>query len=124
MSISKGSTFYCSNCNDHLFTLNEDIKPGMHLAAAYFFGGQEHKVHDRMSCKKCGAPYFNFNTWHCKIYPPLFHKGEKAICLEHIEGFVTKDKTYEVIDLRPEEKRVVIIDDRGREGWYNESRFR
>ncbi len=49
--------------------------------------------------------------------------GDRVLCDQPIEGFLTNDKEYVVIGLREEESRVVIIDDRGLEGWYNSRRF-
>lgn len=46
-----------------------------------------------------------------------------VICNDPIEGFLTKGRQYTVLSERPEEKRLVMIDDRGLEGWFNESRF-
>lgn len=44
-------------------------------------------------------------------------------CEDPIEGFLTKGRIYTVIGTRPEEGRLVLIDDRGLEGWFKEQRF-
>lgn len=49
--------------------------------------------------------------------------GDKAWVSDPIDGFISAKPYYEVIGLRPEEDRIVIIDDRGLEGWYRISRF-
>jgi len=58
-----------------------------------------------------------------------FERGERVnemrtvICNDPIEGFLTKGRQYTVIGERPEENRLVMIDDRGLEGWFNKQRF-
>lgn len=47
-----------------------------------------------------------------------------VLCVDPIEGFLLKDKVYEVKDLRESDGRVVLIpDERGMEGHYKSSRF-
>lgn len=55
-------------------------------------------------------------------YPDL--ERDTASCEVPAEGFLTKDKTYEILGLRPEEGRVVVIDDRGLLMWARADRFR
>jgi hypothetical protein len=49
--------------------------------------------------------------------------GDMLFVQDGIEGFVTAPNKYIVRELREEEGRVVIIDDRGVEGWYKSERF-
>lgn len=61
-----------------------------------------------------------------KVYDHLLKEievGDEIWCEAPIEDFLTYEKSYKVIGLRPEEKRVVVIDDRGLEGWFNSDRF-
>lgn len=50
-------------------------------------------------------------------------KGDRVTCQVPIEGFLTYHKEYAVLELRPDEKRVVVIDDRGLEMWARADRF-
>lgn len=52
------------------------------------------------------------------------HVGDKVSCEVPIDGFLTKDKNYTVVDLRPDEGRITLTDDRGYEMWANGNRFR
>ena len=49
--------------------------------------------------------------------------GNEAYVIEGIEGFIEEGKIYTITGLREEEGRVVVIDDRGLEGWYRATRF-
>lgn len=49
--------------------------------------------------------------------------GNKVKCFKPMDGFTTMNKVYEVVGLRPEEQRIVISDDRGKECWTNAQRF-
>jgi hypothetical protein len=46
-----------------------------------------------------------------------------VIAAENMGGHLTFGRRYKVLGLRYEEKRIVITDDRGLEGWYNAKRF-
>ena len=48
---------------------------------------------------------------------------DKLSCKTPIEGYLTCNKVYVVIDLREEEERVIIVDDRGLEMWARGDRF-
>jgi hypothetical protein len=48
---------------------------------------------------------------------------ELVNCHMAIDGMLSLVKQYAVIGLREDEGRVVIIDDRGLEGWYRSDRF-
>lgn len=52
------------------------------------------------------------------------HEKDIVCCEVPIEGFLTKDKNYTVLELRPDEGRITIIDDRGLEMWARADRFR
>lgn len=52
-----------------------------------------------------------------------FKVGDYAECLKPMEGFTTAGKKYEIIGLRPEENRIVIMDDRGKECWTSVNRY-
>lgn len=52
-----------------------------------------------------------------------FKPGQVIVCYDPIEDFMTYGKVYTLEALRPEEDRVVIIDDRGKEGWFKAERF-
>lgn len=52
-----------------------------------------------------------------------FIKSYKVRCISQIDGFITLNKEYAVIGHNDENRRVVIIDDTGREGWYKAERF-
>jgi hypothetical protein len=49
--------------------------------------------------------------------------NEKIICVDPIEGYLTKNKEYEFQKIESYAGRAVIIDDTGREGHYKPERF-
>jgi len=61
-----------------------------------------------------------------KTYDHLLQEinvGDRVRCESPIEGYLTNEKVYTVMGLQPDDKRVVIIDDLDREGWYKADRF-
>lgn len=50
-------------------------------------------------------------------------KGDRVTCQVPIEGFLTYHKEYQVLELRPDEKRITVTDDRGLEMWARADRF-
>jgi hypothetical protein len=50
-------------------------------------------------------------------------KGDRVTCQVPIEGFLTYHKEYTILELRPDEGRITIIDDRGLEMWARADRF-
>ncbi len=50
-------------------------------------------------------------------------KGDTVTCQVPIEGFLTYHREYRVLELRPDEKRITVVDDRGLEMWARADRF-
>lgn len=51
------------------------------------------------------------------------NKGTTIKCIDPIEGYLTKDKTYESQGIESYAGRVVITDDNGKEGHFKPERF-
>lgn len=56
--------------------------------------------------------------------PTILQEGNSVYANEAMEGFLTEGKHYVIKDVQFDVGRIVIIDDTGREGWYNVKRFR
>lgn len=50
-------------------------------------------------------------------------KGDKIICVDPIEGYITRGKEYESQGIESYAGRVVVTDDNGREGHFKPEQF-
>ena len=58
--------------------------------------------------------------------PHIFQAGHMVYPddVTGVEKYLDSGKFYEVKDVQPDAGRIVIIDETGKEGWYNVKRFR
>lgn len=88
----------------------------MKLCKNHKLCGQPAEAERYQFCKACWWKQDPRNTEPFKLY--------QVICEDPIDGFLTKGRAYTVIGERPEEERLVMMDDRGLEGWFKVERFR
>ena len=53
--------------------------------------------------------------------------GEQVYCINNtpnLETYLTVGKLYTIESVREQEGRIVVTDDRGKEGWFKASRFK
>lgn len=48
---------------------------------------------------------------------------DQVVCVKPIDGYLTLNRVYRIQGCLDEQNRIILIDDNGREGWFNSNRF-